>query len=266
MLLSMSSLLRSTSFQVKHQWSIPPASDIEIGAREVHVWRVRVAEEIARRDRWRALLSDDERERADRFKFQRDRDRFTVVRGILRTLLGQYLGREPRQVKFVYGKYGKPELAAPLEDHPLQFNLSHSGDMALVAFSQEKAVGVDIEQMRADYPCEDIVRRFFSPNEREQFNQFPDALKPQAFFHCWTRKEAFVKALGGGMAGVPLDQFTVEFRRDRPAALLQTNWVADASQNWSFQDLQAHPEYAAAVAIAACGVNWQYWDWGLGPQ
>ncbi|MEO1134432.1 MAG: 4'-phosphopantetheinyl transferase superfamily protein [Cyanobacteria bacterium J06639_1] len=239
------------------EWSIPPASGVELGDREVHVWRAHLTSENP--DRWRNLLSPDERTRADRFKFSRDRDCFTVARGILRTLLGRYLRRSPRAIKFAYGEYGKPELA----DHPtstIHFNLSHSGEMALWAVGRHAPVGIDIERVRSDYPGEAIAKRFFSAFECEQLDQIPNALKSEAFFRCWTRKEAFVKALGGGLAGVPLDQFDVELRGDRPAALLATRWNPKEAERWTLLNLSVHAGYCAAV-IARCGTSWQCWDW-----
>lgn len=242
-----------------HLWSRPPDAGVELGDRDVHIWRIQIGAEVEHRDRWRLLLADDECQRADRFKFQRDRDRFTVARGVLRSLLSQYLHCDPQQVQFAYGEFGKPELAP--DSPPLQFNLSHSDEMALVACTHASRVGVDIERVQTTYPCESIARRFFSPGEQERLSQLPDRLKPRAFFDCWTRKEALIKALGGGLAGVPLDQFDVEFGRDRPAALLQTRWHPDAARRWSLRDLQAHPDYAAAAAVEDREVSWQYWDW-----
>lgn len=243
------------------QWSIPPDSDLQLGDREVHIWRANLACENS--ERWRKLLSDDECKRADRFKFQRDRDRFTVARGILRSLLGCYIGSPPQAIAFAYGDRGKPELAVQ-HNSTVQFNLSHSDEMALYAFGRHAPVGIDIEKMRPNYPGEEIAKRFFSAFECEQLSQLPAERKSQAFFRCWTRKEAFVKALGDGLAGVPLNQFDVEFRSDRPAALLKTHQTPDEAARWTLIDLQVHTEYAAA-AIARRGTSWRRLEWSQHP-
>ena len=167
---------------------------------EIHSWCVRLdvpPETIAG---LYATLSQDERDRSARFRFARDRQRFIAARGALRALLGRYLGTRSGDIRFTYNAFGKPDLS-PEFGGRLRFNLSHSGDLALIAVTTDAAVGVDLEYVRAhpDYP--EIARSVFSATEVEELNRLPSHLYPRAFFTCWTRKEAYVKARGEGLGG-----------------------------------------------------------------
>lgn len=194
-------------------------------------------------------LSDDERARAARFRFDRDRDRYVVGRGLLRRLLGEYLGIAPAAVRFAYGAHDKPRL----ETEALRFNLSHSGPVALYVFNRREEVGIDVELDQGDYARERIAERFFSPTETASLRSLPDALQPRAFLTCWTRKEAFIKARGDGLS-LALDSFDVSLKPDTPAAVLRTEWCAGEAGQWWLGDLSA-PEkgYIAAVAVKRQG-------------
>jgi 4'-phosphopantetheinyl transferase len=193
-------------------------------------------------------LSQDEKKRAERFHFQKDRDHFIIARGVLRILLGRYLNVSPEVVRLQYSAYGKPSLAEEFCSSRLRFNLSHSGGMALFAFAIGRDLGVDIEKMRADFATLEIARRYFSAQEISMFQSLPTALQTEAFFNCWTRKEAFIKAIGEGLS-CPLDQFDVTLAPEEQAALLATRLSDHPASKWSIRSLDSVPGFKAAVAV-----------------
>ncbi|KAA3659253.1 MAG: 4'-phosphopantetheinyl transferase, partial [Chloroflexi bacterium] len=195
---------------------------IKLAANQVHVWVVSLNRAEAERRNLYQHLSADERDRAGRFHFDRDRFHYIVGRGILRQLIGRYLGINPAQIEFEYGEYGKPMIhtTQQMPDGWLEFNLSHSHGMALYAFVIDREVGVDIEQIRPLSDAHSIAERYFSASEYEKFTAVPPTLQPQAFFNCWTRKEAYIKAIGDGLT-CPLDAFDVTLTPGRPAQLLR---------------------------------------------
>src|SRR5262249_23128168 len=147
-----------------------------------------------------SLLSPEERERADRFHFARDRDRFVIAHAVLRQILALYLQSQPELIQFVQQKHGKPELAPESNPLGLTFNLSHSGEVALVAVAAHMQLGVDVELMRSDFGGEEIAERFFSRPEVEKLRLLAAHQRTRAFFQCWTRKEAYLKARGEGLS------------------------------------------------------------------
>jgi len=196
-------------------------------------------------ERFQNLLARDELARAAKFRFARDRNRYIVGRGLLRTLLGGYLQRPPRQLRFEYGAFGKPKLEG---DGP-QFNLSHSGVLALYAFNADTEIGVDVELDRVDFAQERIAERFFSQKEVHVLRSLPERLQALAFMTCWTRKEAFIKARGDGLS-LPLASFDVSLAPDVPAALLHTAWSPAEPAEWWLSDLSdASRGYVAALAM-----------------
>jgi 4'-phosphopantetheinyl transferase len=228
-----------------------------LGAREVHVWSLELRNDA---DALESLLSDDELERADRFHFERDRRRYVTGRGLVRTVLARYLGRDPVSLAFRYGPYGRPELAE------LPFNVSHSGDLALVAVGLQPDIGVDIERLRPEPAEEQVAERFFSPNEVAALRSLPRADQPRAFLACWTRKEAFIKALGNGLS-LALDSFDVTLRPGEEPALLRTAWSASEPRRWSLLDLSASfPGHVAALAVRRRDVRVLVRDWNDRPQ
>jgi 4'-phosphopantetheinyl transferase len=222
-----------------------------ISADEVHVWRASLERPPAAVARLRPLLAPDEQRRADRFRFERDRSRFIVGRGLLRVLLGRYLGLEPEQLRFQYGAFEKPRLA---HDGPW-FNVSHSGTIALYAVSTAGELGIDVELDDADFAQERIAERFFSSTEVDVLRSLPEALQPRAFLNCWTRKEAFIKARGDGLS-LALNSFDVSLDPNAPAALLRTAWSEDEPRQWRMQDLSDRDGgYIAAVTMR--GSRWR---------
>jgi 4'-phosphopantetheinyl transferase len=227
---------------------------------EVHVWRARLDGPSARTRELLSALSPDERERAWRFHFTKDRDHFVVARGLLRSILGLYLGREPGQLRFGYGPHGKPYLIGENDQDGLRFNLSHSHGLALLVVARARQVGVDVERVRPDIAGDGIAERFFSPQEVARLRALPAALQAEAFFNCWTRKEAYIKARGEGLS-LPLDQFDVSLAPGEPAALLATRIDAEEASRWSLMALAPGPGFAAALAAEGSGWRLKCWQW-----
>jgi 4'-phosphopantetheinyl transferase len=247
-------------------WPAPPANPT-LHPGEVHVWRAALDGDAARVARLEQTLSEDERQRAGRFRFPRDRDHFIVARGVLRTILGAYLGLPSEMLRFQYGPQGKPDLTADtllraaasgLAEPPLCFNLSHSGGIVLYAVAHGREVGIDVEHIRADVVQEPVAERFFSPREVTTLRALPLDLQPRAFFACWTRKEAFVKARGEGLS-LPLDAFDVSLLPGEPAALLGTRGDARDLSRWSFHELPLGPTHAAALVVEGDGCRLRCW-------
>ena len=226
-------------------WSQAPAS-LSLQTGEVHVWRVDLEQPEHVFKQFRKTLQEDELHRADRFHFEKDRRAFAISRGFLRHVLSRYLQTAPEALRFSYGPYGKPALDGEHKSSPLRFNMSHSRAVALVAVTEARELGVDVEYIRADFASEDVARRFFSPREVAAFNALPNEQKVTAFFRCWSRKEAYIKAIGRGLSQA-LDGFDVTLAPDAPAALLRTH--DDDASRWSVHDIDVGNDYAAALMV-----------------
>jgi len=228
-------VLRECPRNVDYACSIPDNEEIQI-------WYAYPALHHLDLDTY-GLLSRDEQERMARFRFETDRDNFLFYRSMLRVLLASYLGTPPAELCFAYSAHGKPSLAAP--SGRLEFNLSHSHGIVLFAFSQGRRVGVDVEYVRRDLNVQEIAGRFFSAAENHALMQ--RSYMHDAFFHCWTRKEAFVKARGEGLS-CPLDSFDVSVAPEEEVSLT-TRPDACESQSWQLWSLSSFQGYAAAVAV-----------------
>jgi 4'-phosphopantetheinyl transferase len=222
-----------------------------LGEDEVHLWRIHLAGVAGREERWQGILSPDERTRAARFHFLRDRQYFTATRAWLRTILAGYLGSDPEELIFRYSEKEKPSLPQGSSSQ-VEFNVSHSGDMALLAFARGRAVGVDVEKIREDFDHEAIARRFFSDEEQRQLAALPTVERYAGFFRCWTRKESFIKAIGTGLS-LPLDQFDVSLTPNDKSALLATRPDATEAARWLTQDVQVGAGYVAALCVRGQG-------------
>jgi 4'-phosphopantetheinyl transferase len=214
--------------------------------REVHVWFVELEASAASVEACRRSLSADESERASRFRSEHLGTAFTLSRGILRVLLGRYLAIEPSGIRFAHGARGKPRLSFP--ETPLEFNLAHSGRLATYAFAVGCELGVDIEEVRPIPDQEDIVRRMFSREECEEWLGLDLSQRGEAFFRCWTRKEAYIKALGDGLS-LPLDSFRVSFWPGVPASLIHAAGDPGAASKWSLCSLAPAAGYIGALAF-----------------
>jgi 4'-phosphopantetheinyl transferase len=204
-------------------------------------------------------LSEEEHRKAKCFHFEQDRKRFIVGRGVLRTILGLYLGVEPSLLRFCYNSHGKPYLADRFGGGALQFNLSHSHELALYAFTRGREIGVDLEYIRYIPDAEQIAASFFSARENTVLHTLPTSQKQETFFNCWTRKEAYIKAIGNGLAQ-PLDKFDVSLAPGEPARLLSVDGAPEEASRWSLKALTPAPGYVAALAVE--GHNWSltYWQ------
>lgn len=239
---------------------LPPPTDLIVTNSDVHVWRAALTQPLARVQQLVQTLSADERIRAERFYFERDRNRFIVGRGLLRMVLSCYVGIAPEQLQFCYGSRGKPTLAETPGGSKLRFNLSHSEGMALYAVTRDREIGIDIEYIRPITEMEQIAKRFFSVQENAVFCALPPNQKQTAFFNCWTRKEAYVKGIGDGLA-LPLDQFDVSLTPGEPARLLAIKGDRSAANHWSLQELSPAPGYVAALAVEGNNWNLSCWQW-----
>jgi 4'-phosphopantetheinyl transferase len=216
--------------------AVPP---LEEGA--IHVWRA--ALEPARA--CPGILSHDERQRAARFHFERDRVRFQVCRSLLRRLVGGYTGLAPEAVTFGYGSHGKPYLE---QDGALRFNVSHSHDVALLAFGRRE-LGVDVERIRPGVDLVGLARTCFSTAERERIFSHPPERQAEAFFEYWTAKEACIKAEGGGLS-IPLQRFTIVERGELAEAEAEPGVCLG---NWIVRRVAVGAGYRAAVAVQGAG-------------
>ena len=214
----------------------------ELTGRAVHVWPISIQAPVPVVDQFRSLLSADETARAARFRFEHLQHSFILARGALRILLGRYLNTAPDDLAFRYGSKGKPAL-----DGHLQFNVSHSGGLALIAFTMDCELGVDVEAVRTMPDMEDVAKRFFCPEETAELLALPDGHRDQGFFMCWTRKEAYIKATGEGLSA-PLDAFCVTLRPGEAARMIHLERDPIAARAWSLHDLKPARGYAAALA------------------
>jgi 4'-phosphopantetheinyl transferase len=214
----------------------------------IRVWRAILDRPDAETAALRALLSDDEQTRADRFRFPRDRRHFIVARGFLRTVLGSVLGIAPPEIAFSYGTRGKPALCWP-ECSGLEFNLAHSNGLALLGVAWDRTLGIDLEYQRENLDFLGIAGRFFTPQELAEIRRESGlAAQRAAFFRGWARKEAFIKARGDGL-WMGLDQFQVAIDRATPTRVVWTAWDEAEAGRWTLRDLDVAPGFAAALVV-----------------
>lgn len=216
---------------------------------EVHLWQVDLAI-VSKGERiWEQILSADERARAARFHFSKDRQYFTATRALLRTILGSYVDSDPTELVLCYSDKEKPSLSP---SPSVEFNVSHSGDLALLAFARGRVVGVDVEQLRENFDYAAIARRFFSEQEQRQLAALAPSERYHGFFRCWTRKEAYIKAQGAGLS-LPLDQLNVSLKPGDVNALLSTRPDDREAEEWSLQEVPASDGYVAALCVRGHG-------------
>ncbi len=234
-------------------FEVPPTlEDLRIPALDdnsIHLWHASAAAHGSLLQHFSTLLSSEENDRQARFHFEDARHNFAFARGMLRSLLGVYLGTDARRVRFQYSKHGKPSLADSHREPELQFNLSHTQGAVLLAICRQRAVGVDIERVREDFNPLEIAARFFSFSEQRALTSLPEAEQRQAFFRCWTRKEAFLKARGDGLS-FPLQSFDVSIGAGEKEVLLTTPRDLEEAQRWQILPVNVPAGCSAAVAVA----------------
>lgn len=230
---------------------------LRLDADDVHVWSLSLDLSEAALHRLESVISAEEAARADRFVFAPDRRRYLASHGLLRLMLSGYLGTSPDAVMFRSNSDGKPRLA---HSERLRFNLSHSGLLGLVAVSANREVGVDVEKIRDVDDISNLAETCFSPVERAALAAVPAAQRRWAFFAGWTRKEAFLKALGEGVSR-PLDSFDVSLAPGEPARLLRVEGVPGAAGAYAVRSLEPAPGYVGALAVEGpqVMVSWRRW-------
>jgi 4'-phosphopantetheinyl transferase len=210
----------------------------------VDVWAVHIAGPDGVAGEVEGVLAPDEIARADQYRFSHLRRSFVLARGALRILLGCYLDVSPASIQFTYGSRGKPALARPAR---VQFNASHSGDLAVFAFTAGCEIGIDVEQIRPIENMQRIADQFFCPEEAGELMSLTASQRERSFYLCWTRKEAYIKAIGDGLSA-PLDGFRVTLEQDQPARFVHIANDVSSAKAWTLHDLSLAPGYAAALA------------------
>lgn len=253
-------------------WKREP-SGLQASASQVDIWRFQLDRNSPHTpgttiNEFAAVLSTDEQARADRFKIEAKQREFIIGRGLTRCILARLLHLDPKALQFGYGPHGKPFLKQPDGGDALQFNLTHSHDWLLLAVTLGRAIGIDIEKQRVEVDIERLAERFFSPAEAVALSQLNADLQRAAFFRCWSRKEAVIKAVGRGVS-LGLSKFDVSLAPNDPAALLDVRWEAQLPRAWTLIDLDVAPDYSDALAIEAIGpedatLELRRWDGGLG--
>ena len=214
-----------------------------MGQNDVHVWFAYVCSNPLQQAEYKSLLSRDELDRMARFHFERDRDAFVFAHGFLRSLLAGYLQLSPGELRFDYTGYAKPSISQITD---IQFNLSHTDGAVLLALCRNREIGVDIEKVRSDFELMSIAARFFTRKERESLLHLTEPERAEAFFHCWTRKEAVLKARGDGLS-FPLDRVEVSVTPEEAIVGIQTG---TEEQRWRVMPLNVRAGYVAAVALS----------------
>lgn len=223
------------------------ANLLQLPSRVVHVWRIGLEASEGALGELAGRLDATEQSRAARFVFPGDRRRYMVAHAALRDILAGYLGEPPAGLRFQTDRRGKPYLIGT-QDPPLRFNLAHSGEIALVACAWGEEVGVDVEAIRPMPDLAAIAGRFFAPGEQQALLALPPEEQTLGFFNCWTRKEAFIKAVGEGL-GYPLDQFETTLRPGAPARFVTIGGDAEEAQRWSLTAWMPAPGYVAGLAV-----------------
>jgi 4'-phosphopantetheinyl transferase len=222
-------------------WQQPP-DKLPALETSVQVWAVRLDDPTVDIEGGQEVLSDDERARAARFRFERHCRRYLAAHIALHEILRRYIGSSPARLSFELGANGKPRLM-PAFACALEFNLSHSNEMALIAVSQGRELGVDIEHVRQTFEFQEVAERFFTTKEVAALRGLPQALQRQAFFKCWTSKEAFLKAKGTGLSGA-LDEVEISLTNNQHVR------IAAAVPGWWLCELSPITDYEAALVGA----------------
>ena len=224
--------------------------------KEVNIWQINfyVSEkEIAF---LYSFLSQDETKKASKFKFKKDRNCSIITRGALRLLSGQYLNLNPKDITFKYGDFGKPYFDL---ESTLKFNVSHSGNMAIIGFVLNDDIGVDIEEIKTNFDVFEIASNNFSGSEIQSLKKLPSDIQVKGFYRCWTRKESFIKAKAKGLS-FPLDSFSVSIDSDDKAGLLETKWDKNEKDLWQLFSFSPQENYLGAVSVKGNIQNIKYYN------
>ena len=227
---------------------------------QVHVWRIPLNHSSARTLHSLEVLSPDERARAARFHFDKDRNQFVQARAALRFILSEYLNVPAQKLEFSYGAQGKPELGKVHAASELRFNLSRRDGLALLAITRGREIGVDVELVRADFSLFEVAEISFSSPEMTTLRSLPESMRAKGFYNCWTRKEAYVKARGEGLS-FPLQQFDVSLTPGDPARLIQVRDNLDDVDRWTLQEIPVGENYIAALMVEGANLRVTCKDW-----
>ncbi|WP_245258180.1 4'-phosphopantetheinyl transferase superfamily protein [Afipia sp. 1NLS2] len=233
-----------------------PQSHPPLWEDEIHVWQSHLVADAGTQSLLHSYLSEDENERAARFRLDRDRNKFVTTRGTLRILLARYLQARPKDLMFLLGPEGKPALTAESAGEMLSFNVSHSQDVAVFAFGQNRNIGVDVERVRFDVEYDDIAQHYFSVGEMQSLAKLPRGNRREGFFLCWTRKEAYVKAGGRGLQ-IALDSFDVNLEPGDPACFLR-----GVHASWRISSFMVSNEYPVALVYDGAPADLKFFDLG----
>ena len=216
----------------------------EVDDNNIHIWSIPISKiPHEQQQEYYSLLSNDEKSKADKFRFPKDHNTYVIARGILRLLSGYYLNTNPKEIEFEYGKFGKPAFR---KTSRLKFNVSHSENYILIGFVNDYAFGVDIECIKKSSDVLDLTRNYFSQLEIKSFESFAESDQYDAFFRCWVQKEAFIKAKGTGLS-FPLDKFSVSL--SEKGGLLETQWDLNEKDEWNLTLFSPEKNYIAALAV-----------------
>jgi 4'-phosphopantetheinyl transferase len=232
--------------------------EIDLSRDKVHLWLSDVDISGEEFEYLASLLSRDELDRAERFVLRQHRERYVVARGVLRKLLSKYTGIQPASICFSYDSHGKPSLNGSVHRQTVDFNLSHSNKLIIYAVAVGRKLGVDIEYIRRDVQVEGIARRFFTECEQEKIMKLPQSARREAFFYCWTCKEAYIKARGEGLSLSP-NIFEVSFGPREAAALLKVDFDQKEVERWSIRNFVPQLDYVAALAVEDGDFRLSFW-------
>ena len=228
-------------------WNIPP-KNFCLTSEEVHIWRANLDLSVTETEELTKILSTDEREKADRFRFAEHRRRSIITRARLRQILATYLNTSAEEVLFKYSDRGKPSLSNHCNQDNLQFNVSHSENLALYAFTHHNRVGIDLEYIRSRGDAVQIARRFFAPQEYELISSLEKNRQREVFLQIWTIKEAYLKATGEGLSG-SLDTTEVSFEGDKPVGLAAINSSTQKANDWIVHSFLPAQNFIATVVV-----------------
>ncbi len=236
-------------------WQSSP-KQFELKTKEAHIWSVDKSDHKDKIDQYWELLTDQEKQKAEKFRFYKDRSCYIIARGTLRNLLGAYTSQDPKEITIDYGFHGKPSHKSKSN---IQFNISHSEESIVLGFIKDYDIGVDVEKVKDGIEIENIARSFFSEEEVHALLELKKEDHLQAFYNCWTRKEAFIKAEGSGLS-FPLNKFVVSLDSTKEARLIETKWDQEERLKWTLTSFELKDDYIGAIAIKGSVAATNFWS------
>ena len=242
------------------KWKKPP-SNLSLSSDFIDIWQTRLDLSVRDIEYYADMLCAEEKQRVDKFKFSKKRHEYIITRGLLRRVLAQTLDTDPHSLQFEYAEHGKPYLTERWQDKTVSFNVTHSGNKALVAVTLERNIGVDIELIRTEVEFDKLSNRFFSADESSSLETYKKQDLSKAFYACWTGKEAYVKALGDGIS-FGLSEFSVSVDPEEEQVTLVTHWDTDEASRWTIINLDTGKDYIGAIAADKKEIKLRYWEYG----